>query len=123
MFLTAQEEAIRAGGQGEPARQALEMQLAVGDFFGAERMVPVVSAHLTGDPESMGEAGLAFVEDLVRQGARFVVPTTTNSCNVDFDLYRAFGQPEQVAQQERRLRELITAMGGTCLTSCANYQV
>ncbi|HEY7363202.1 MAG TPA: aconitase X catalytic domain-containing protein [Methylomirabilota bacterium] len=123
MRLTAEEEAIRAGGRGEPARRALEMQLAVGDFFGAERMVPVVSAHLTGDPESMGEAGLAFVEDLVRQGGRFVVPTTTNSCNVDFDLYRAFGQPEQVAQQERRLRELITAMGGTCLTSCANYQV
>lgn len=122
MRLTGEEEAIRAGGRGEPARRALEMQLAVGDFFGAERMVPVASAHLTGDPESMGEAGLAFVEDLVRQAARFVVPTTTNSCNVDFDLYRAFGQPEEVAQQERRLRELITTMGGILLTSCANYQ-
>jgi len=122
MRLTAEEEAIRAGRRGEPARRALEMQIAVGDFFGAERMVTVTSAHLTGDPESMGEAGLAFVEDLVRQGARFVVPTTTNSCNVDFDLYREFGQPEAVAQQERRLRELITAMGGVLLTSCANYQ-
>ncbi len=122
MRLTAEEEAIRAGGRGEPARRALEMQLAVGAFFGAERMVPVTSAHLTGDPESMGEAGLAFVEDLVGQGARFVVPTTTNSCNVDFDLYRTFGQPEEVAQQERHLRELITAMGGVLLTSCANYQ-
>ncbi len=122
MRLTAEEETIRAGGRGEPARRALEMQRAVGEFFGAERMVPVTSAHLTGDPESMGEAGLAFVEGLVSQGARFVVPTTTNSCNVDFDLYRAFGQPEDVAQQERRLRELITTMGGVLLTSCANYQ-
>jgi hypothetical protein len=122
MRLSDEEEAIRAGLRGEPARRALEMQVAVGDFFGAERMVPVTSAHLTGDPESMGEAGLAFVEDLVRRGARFVVPTTTNSCNVDFDLYRAFGQPEEVAQQELRLRELITTMGGRLLTSCANYQ-
>jgi predicted aconitase len=122
MLLTTEEEAIRAGSRGEPARRALEMQMAVGEFFGAERMVPVTSAHLTGDPESMGEAGLAFVDDLARQGARFVVPTTTNSCNVDFDLYRAFGQPEAVAQQERRLRELVTAMGGVLLTSCANYQ-
>ena len=32
----------------------------------------------------MGDAGLAFVEDLARQGAPFVVPTTTNSRNVDF---------------------------------------
>lgn len=122
MRLTADEEAMRAGRRGEPARRALEMQIAVGDFFGAERMVPVTSAHLTGDPESMGEAGLAFVEDLVHQGARFVVPTTTNSCNVDFDLYREFGQPEALAGQERRLRELIATMGGVLLTSCANYQ-
>jgi predicted aconitase len=120
--LTADEEAIRAGRQGEPARRALEMQIAVGDFFGAERMVSVTSAHLTGDPESMGEAGLAFVEDLARQGGRFVVPTTTNSCNVDLDLYQAFGQPEALAGQERRLRELIATMGGVLLTSCANYQ-
>jgi predicted aconitase len=122
MLLTVEEEAIRGGRRGEAARRALEMQMAVGEFFGAERMVPVTSAHLTGDPESMGEAGLAFVDDLARQGARFVVPTTTNSCNVDFELYRVFGQPEAVAQQERRLRERITAMGGVLLTSCANYQ-
>src|SRR3989304_3332993 len=94
MRLTAEEEAILAGRRGEPARRALLMQVATGEFFGAERMVPVTSAHLTGDPESMGDAGLAFVEDLVRQGARFVVPTTTNSCNVDLALYREFGQPE-----------------------------
>src|SRR3972149_7317287 len=98
------------------------MQIAVGDFFGAREMVAVASAHLTGDSESMGDAGLGFVEDLVRQGARFVVPTTTNSCNVDLDLYRQLGQPEEAAQQERRLRELIGAMGGILLTSCTNYQ-
>src|SRR3990172_3683727 len=122
MRLTAEEEAILAGRRGEPARRALQMQVATGEFFGAERMVHVTSAHLAGARESMGDAGLAFVEDLVRQGARFVVPTTTNSCNVDFALYREFGQPEEVAQKERRLRELITAMGGILLTSCTNYQ-
>ncbi|MBI3028764.1 MAG: aconitase X catalytic domain-containing protein [Candidatus Rokubacteria bacterium] len=122
MKLTPEEEAVLRGGWGEPARRALQMQVEVGEFFGAASMVTVTSAHLTGDPESMGEAGLAFVEDLVRQGARFVVPTTTNSCNVDFALYRELGQPEEVARKERRLRELITAMGGILLTSCTNYQ-
>jgi Aconitase X len=98
------------------------MQIAVGEFFGAREMVPVASAHLTGDSESMGDAGLAFVEDLVRQGARFVVPTTTNARNVDFDLYRELGQPEEVAAKERRLRDLVVAMGGVALDSCTNYQ-
>lgn len=122
MKLSAEEEAILAGRWGEPARRALEMQIATGEFFGAERMVRVTSAHLTGDPESMGDAGLAFVEEFVDQGARFVVPTTTNSRNVDFAHYRELGQPEEVARRERRLRDLVVAMGAIPLDSCANYQ-
>jgi hypothetical protein len=120
--LTPEEEAILAGRRGEPARRALVMQIETGRFFGAERMVRVTSAHLTGDPESMGDAGLAFVEELARQGARFVVPTTTNSRNVDFDLYRQLGQPEDVAEKERRLRDLVVSMGAIPLDSCTNYQ-
>jgi len=120
--LTPEEEEIRAGRRGEPARRALEMQLEVGRFFGAERMVRVASAHLTGDPDSMGEAGLAFVETLAREGARFVVPTTTNARNVDFECYRALGQPEQVAARERRLRALVVEMGAVALDTCAGYQ-
>jgi predicted aconitase len=120
--LTAEEDGILAGQWGEPARRALQMQLAVGEFFGAARMVAVTSAHLTGDPESMGEAGLALVEDLVRQHARFVVPTSTNARNVDFECYRDLGQPEDVAAKERRLRDLVVAMGAIAVDTCTNYQ-
>ena len=120
--LTPEEDGILAGRWGEPASRALAMQVAVGEFFGAREMVPVASAHLTGDSESMGDAGLGFVEDLCRQGARFVVPTTTNARNVDFDCYRELGQPEEVAAKERRLRDLVVAMGGVALDSCTNYQ-
>ncbi len=122
MRLTPEEEEILAGRRGEPARRALEMQIAVGEFFGAERMVRVSSAHLTGDPESMGEAGLAYLEELARLGARFAVPATTNARNVDFECYRELGQPEAVAAQERRLRDLAVAMGAVPLDSCINYQ-
>jgi len=37
MRLTAEEEAILAGRRGEPARRALQMQVATGEFFGAQR--------------------------------------------------------------------------------------
>jgi hypothetical protein len=121
--LTAEEEAMLAGRRGEPARWALGQQVAVGEFFGAERMVPVTSAHLTGDPESMGEAGLARIAALAALGARFVVPTTTNARNVDFECYRALGQPEEAAERERRLRDLVVSMGAVALDTCANYQV
>lgn len=122
MKLSLEEDGILAGRWGKPAARALAMQIAVGGFFGAREMVPVRSAHLTGEPESMGDAGLDFVEELVREGARFVVPTTTNARNVDFDRYRELGQPEEVAAKERRLRDLVVAMGGVALDSCTNYQ-
>jgi len=120
--LTRGEEEILAGGWGGPARRALEMQIEVGGFFAAERMVRVTSAHLTGDADSMGDAGLGYVEALARDGGRFVVPTTTNARNVDFECYRALGQPEDVAARERRLRDLVVQMGAVALDTCANYQ-
>ena len=122
MQLTPEERGILAGRWGEPARRALKMQIATGAFFGAARMVPVTSAHLTGDPESMGEAGLRFVEELCERGARFVIPTTTNPRSVDFALYRELGQPEEIARRERRLRDLVVTMGAVPVDTCANYQ-
>lgn len=122
MRLTSEERAILARRPDEPVRRALEMQIAAGGFFGAQHMVPVASAHLTGDPESMGEAGLRFIEEWCERGARFVIPTTTNPRNVDFVLYRDLGQPEESARRERRLRDLVVAMGAVPVDTCANYQ-
>ena len=73
MKLTPAEERMRQGEHGEPVRLALEQQLAVGEFFGAERLVPVTSVHMMGDMEVMGEAGFRFIEALVQGGARFTV--------------------------------------------------
>ncbi len=39
MRLTEQERAIQAGEAGPAAREALEYQLRLGRFFGAERLV------------------------------------------------------------------------------------
>ena len=122
MALTSEEREILARPRDEPVRRALEMQIATGEFFGAARMIPVTSAHLTGDPESMGEAGLRFVEDLCERGARFVIPTTTNPRNVDFALYRELGQVEEIARRERRLRDLVVTMGAVPVDTCTNYQ-
>src|SRR5215213_425062 len=59
MRLTAEEEAMLRGAAGEAAARALRMQVEVGEFFGAEQLVPVSSAHMMAEIESMGEARLA----------------------------------------------------------------
>ena len=59
MELTREEEAILAGARGEAARRALEYQIEVGRFWGAQRFVPVSSVHMMGDIEVMGDGGHA----------------------------------------------------------------
>ncbi|MDQ0278884.1 putative aconitase [Arthrobacter silviterrae] len=38
------------------------MQIQVGELFSAKRMVPVINAHFTGDPEVFGQADIDYLE-------------------------------------------------------------
>ena len=64
MKLNDEEQDILAGKLGPLPRQALEHQILVGDFFGAEDFVPVTQAHIMADTESLGAAGVRWLEDL-----------------------------------------------------------
>jgi predicted aconitase len=122
MHLTAEEGAILAGAEGEAARRALAMQRAVGEFFGATDFVPVASAHVMAEIESMGAAGLDFVEEMAALGARARVPITCNPRSVDFARWETLGQAEEQARLERRLSDALERMGVLVIDTCINYQ-
>src|SRR5690554_3490654 len=122
MELSEREQRIRAGEMGEAARIAIEQQIAVGEFFGAERFVPVSSVHMMGDMEVMGDAGFAFIQDLVDKGARFTVPVTTNARCVDFERAADVRQDPALVARERRLVENLRRLGALQVDTCINYQ-
>ena len=64
MKLNEEEQDILAGKSGPVPQQALQHQIKVGEFFGAENMVAVTQAHLMADTESLGEAGVRWLEGL-----------------------------------------------------------
>jgi hypothetical protein len=113
---------MRQGERGEAVRLALEQQMAVGAFFGAERFVPVTSVHMMGDMEVMGEAGFRFVEGLVQAGARFAVPVTTNARCVDFERAGVARQRPALVEAEARLVAALRALGAMQVDTCINYQ-
>ncbi|MEL6265252.1 MAG: aconitase X, partial [Pseudomonadota bacterium] len=78
MRLSDEEQAMLAGDHGPARRWAIDHQVKVGRMFDAADMVPVAQAHMMGDPEALGEAGAAFLEDLADQGARARIPTITD---------------------------------------------
>ena len=67
------DEETRHSGRQDAAscpQQALQHQIKVGEFFGAEDFVPVTQAHLMADTESLGEAGVRWLEGLAATGDR-----------------------------------------------------
>ena len=87
MRLSDEEEAMVAGGFGEPRRWAISHQIAVGEFFDAEDFVGVSQAHIMADTESLGVAGVEWLERWAALPAdqRMVcIPTLTDPRGTDF---------------------------------------
>ena len=100
MLLDADEQAMLAGERGRALQQALELQLAVGRFYDAERMVPVTNAHMMGDIEVMGDAGLEHLRRLSEDGAHCRIGISTNARCFDFAWTGRLGQDEDEARKE-----------------------
>jgi predicted aconitase len=122
MRLTDDERAMLAGERGEAVRRAIELQIKVGDFFGAADFVPIDSAHMMAEIESMGEPCLAWVEEMADLGGKTVVPTTSNPRSVDTALWEALGQDERQVTLELRLTQALNRLGVLTLDTCINYQ-
>ena len=81
MKLTGEEEALRAGELGAAAQWAIGHQIKVGEYLGAADFVPVSQAHVMADTESLGPAGVEWLERMARlppEGRRLRVPTITD---------------------------------------------
>ena len=122
MRLTPDEQAMLRGERGEAVRDALAYQIRVGEFFGAERFVPVTNAHMMGDIEVMGDGGLAYLCAARAKRARCSVPTTTNARCVDFDFAARLGQDAAEVDKERRLIDALHEMNVLTTDTCINYQ-
>jgi len=122
MQLTPEERGILAGARGEAARRALEYQIEVGRFWGAERFVPVTNVHMMGDIEVMGDGGLEWLRGQAASGARCAVGTTTNARCIDFAHCARLGQDQGEAAKERELIACLRRMDVVTTDTCINYQ-
>jgi predicted aconitase len=125
MQLDDEEKAMLAGEMGEVAKLALEHQIQVGDFFGARDFVPVTQAHIMADTESLGQAGVMWLEKLAeaRDGRNQVrVPTITDPRGTDFTHADDLGQASWMLELERRAIAAFEKLGVAMTDTCINYQ-
>ena len=125
MRLSDEERAMLAGEFGEVRRWAIAHQVGVGEFFDAADFVAVSQAHIMADTESLGEAGVRFLERLAaapENERRARVPTITDPRGIDFAIYRRLGQSDWMAALERRAINALRAFGVLMTDTCINYQ-
>lgn len=124
MKLNDLERAMQAGELGAAVRAALEHQVKVGDFFDAADFVPVTQAHIMADTESLGQAGVEWVESLTRDepSARVRVPTIMDPRGTDFAKAAVLKHPGWILDLERRAIEAFRRLGIMMTDTCINYQ-
>jgi predicted aconitase len=125
MRLDEEEQDILAGKAGPVRRQALAHQIAVGDFFGAADFVPVTQAHIMADTESLGEAGVRWLEGLAAADEdirQVCVPTITDPRGTDFAKADFLRQTPSMIDLERRAVTAFEKLGVAMTNTCINYQ-
>jgi predicted aconitase len=125
MRLSDEERAMLAGELGAVRHWGISHQIAVGEFFDALDFVPVSQAHVMADTESLGEAGLRFLEGLAaspESERRVRVPTITDPRGIDLAVYRRLRQTPEMAALEQRAIEALRAFGVLMTDTCINYQ-
>ena len=119
MYLTDEEQRMLAGGLGPVVAKAMEIQVAIGEAFGAERMVEISRAH---EAFYASESCTWFLELFAGLNARCRVPTTCNPI-VDEGYFASIGkplQPEDV-KNARRSRDARRKMGIIPNECCTPY--
>jgi predicted aconitase len=119
MYLTKEEERVLKGEFGEGTQKALELLVAIGDAYDAEKMIPISRAHAA----SSGQEGdLYFVELLANGGARCKVPTSTNPVYDIPYFHELFEKiPEEEADVARRVMDAYKRVGAILSWSCVPY--
>jgi predicted aconitase len=125
MKLSSEEQAMLNGEQGEARRWAMEHMIRVGTCFDAEGFVEVTQAHMMADTESLGEAGVEFVEKfagLPEEQRKVRIPMITDPRGIDFRHYKTLKQTDDMATLEQRAIDAFKALGILMTDTCINYQ-
>ena len=121
MYLSREEESIYQGEQGETLRRMMEILVALGDIYGAEKLVPVRSVQIAGvSYKNIGEAGLEWISDL--QGS-VVVPSILNPAGMDLCRWKEMGIEEEFALKQKETIEAYRKLGVTIDCTCTPYQI
>jgi predicted aconitase len=125
MFLTQEEEKMCNGEYGETIRKSMDILVALGDIYGAEKFVDISSAQVSGvSYKTIGEAGLEYLEDLASDKSGFAtIPSTLNPAGTDLDNWEVLGFPSDFAAKQTKIVDAYGKLGISETCTCTPYLI
>ncbi len=121
MYLTPLEEKLFNGERGATYQKAIEILTALGDIYGADRLIPIKSAQIAGvSYKTIGDAGLEWISDLK---GKVSVPSILNPAGMDRECWREMGISEDFAQKQEKIIKAYEALGVRIECSCTPYNL
>lgn len=121
MYLSRDEERIYQGERGESLRRAMEILVALGDIFDAEKLISIKSAQIAGVSfKNIGDAGLEWISDLE---GKVVVPAILNPAGMDLFRWKEMKIDENFASKQKATIDAYRRLGITIDCTCAPYQI
>ena len=138
MFLTKEEEKMANGEYGETIRKSMDILIALGDIYGAEKFVDIKSAQVSGvSYKTIGQAGLEYLEDLAStaeiiynengtisdKSGIATISATLNPAGTDLDNWEEFGFPPEFAKKQVDICNAYGALGISTTCTCTPYLI
>ena len=138
MFLTKEEEKMANGEYGETIRKSMDILIALGDIYGAEKFVDIKSAQVSGvSYKTIGQAGLEYLEDLAStaeiiynengtisdKSGIATISATLNPAGTDLDNWEDFGFPPEFAKKQVDICNAYGALGISTTCTCTPYLI
>lgn len=119
MQLDPDDERILAGERGETRQKMLELLVALGKVFGAERLVPIKSAQVSGASyKTIGEYGLQWLSSL---DAKAVVPAVLNPIGMPRGRWQEMGVDADFAKKQQAVVDAYSRLGIALECTCTPY--
>ncbi len=123
MHLTKNEKKMLDGKEGYAAKKSMEILVALGDIYGAEKLIKVGSVQVAGvSYHNLGDAGLEFLNELAKDG-KVKVLTTLNPAGMDLEDWRELGIDEEFARKQNLVIDAFRKMGILISCTCTPYLI
>ena len=123
MYLTKEEEKMLDGEDGHAVKKSMEILVALGEIFGAEKLIKIGSVQVAGvSYHNLGDAGLEFLNELAKDG-KVRVLTTLNPAGMDLEDWKKLGISEDFAKKQNLVIDAFRKMGIIISCTCTPYLI